>query len=99
MASMTGQSRVTLATDAIAFQTQAQPHSASLSNASIYDVGKDSSEYHVTSSAEPYDHTLAGEAKRDVRPGRAQMDTGPCTSRLSSLDSGKPDKSVRSKRV
>jgi LPS export ABC transporter permease LptF/LPS export ABC transporter permease LptG len=71
--------RLTLATDAIAVPDAAQNRiQLSLSNASIYDVGKDPTEYKVSSSGQPYDMLLQAKRNDDV-PSRpvAEMDTGP----------------------
>jgi LPS export ABC transporter permease LptF/LPS export ABC transporter permease LptG len=71
--------RVTLATDAIAVPDAAQNRiQLSLSNASVYDVGKDPSEYRVSSSGRPYDMLLQAKPN-DPLPSRpvVEMDTGP----------------------
>ena len=70
--------RVTLATDAIAVPDAAQNRiQLSLSNSSMYDAGKDPSEYKVRSSP---GHDMILQAKpNDPVPSRpvAEMDTGP----------------------
>jgi LPS export ABC transporter permease LptF/LPS export ABC transporter permease LptG len=70
--------RLTLATDAIAVPDAAQNRiQLSLSNASTYDVSKDSSEYGVSSAPA---HDIILQAKpNDPLPSRpvAEMDTGP----------------------
>jgi LPS export ABC transporter permease LptG len=71
--------RLTLATDAIAVPDAAHNRiQLSLSNASTYDVGKDPSEYKVSSSGKPYDMLLQAKPN-DPLPSRpvAEMDTGP----------------------
>jgi lipopolysaccharide export system permease protein len=71
--------RVTLATEAIAVPDAAQNRiQLSLSNASIYDVGKDPSEYKVDSSP-GRDMILQAQRNNEVAPSRPviQMDTGP----------------------
>jgi LPS export ABC transporter permease LptG/LPS export ABC transporter permease LptF len=71
--------RLTLATDAIAVPDAAQNRiQLSLSNASTYDVGKDPSEYRVSSTGLPYDMLLQAKPN-DPLPSRpvAEMDTGP----------------------
>ena len=70
--------RLTLASDAIAVPDPAQNRiQLSLTNASIYDVGKDPSEYRVDSSG-PHDMLLQAKPNDPLpsRPG-AEMDTGP----------------------
>ncbi|MGZ4876477.1 MAG: LptF/LptG family permease, partial [Candidatus Angelobacter sp.] len=70
--------RLTLASDAIAVPDPAQNRiQLSLTNASIYDVGKDPSEYRVSSSG-PHDMLLQAKPNDPV-PLRqvAEMDTGP----------------------
>ncbi len=71
--------RLTLATEAIAVPDPAQNRiQLSLTNASIYDVGKDPSEYKVSSSGRPWDMILQAKPN-DPLPSRpvAEMDTGP----------------------
>jgi LPS export ABC transporter permease LptF/LPS export ABC transporter permease LptG len=71
--------RVTLASDAIAVPDAAQNRiQLSLSNASIYEAGKDSSEYKVSSMG-PRDQILEAQRNSEVAPSRPviEMDTGP----------------------
>jgi len=71
--------RVTLASEAIAVPEAAQNRiQLSLSNASIYEAGKDSSEYRVTSSP-ARDQILQAQRNNGVEPSRPviEMDSGP----------------------
>ena len=71
--------RLTLATDAVAVPDAAQNRiQLSLSNASTYDVGKDPSEYRVSSTGRPNDMLLQAKPN-DPLPSRpvAELDTGP----------------------